>query len=285
MRFFILFFVSVAFAATGTTMSTCNNGSKPITEEAEEKPCYQDDDGDGFGGEEYTVRPCSTMTESEAIVSNNDDCDDADPNVNPDADEYCDSIDNDCDDEVDEDSAKDADTWMPDLDGDGYGIYEDYVVTCYRPAEMANRGGDCDDTDPEVNPGEKEQCDASSIDDDCDGAVDEEQDADEDGANACDDCDDDNDDAYPDAEEVPSDINDVDENCDGVVTCYRDNDGDGYGTDEIVDGDGYCDTWDNEAIEKQTGDCDDSHVNVNPGAEELCNGIDDNCNDYIDELC
>ena len=43
-----------------------------------------------------------------------------------------------------------------------------------------------------------------------------------------------------------------------------------------ADGDGY--TWCNE--------CNDSNAAVNPGAPEICgNGIDDNCNGYVDEGC
>ncbi len=43
-----------------------------------------------------------------------------------------------------------------------------------------------------------------------------------------------------------------------------------------ADGDGY--TWCNE--------CDDTKPTVNPGAPEICgNGIDDNCNGYVDEGC
>ncbi len=41
-----------------------------------------------------------------------------------------------------------------------------------------------------------------------------------------------------------------------------------------ADGDGYC---------TQSGDCDDSNPALNPGAAELCNGADENCNNQIDE--
>jgi N-acetylneuraminic acid mutarotase len=50
-----------------------------------------------------------------------------------------------------------------------------------------------------------------------------------------------------------------------------------YGTDSAIDedGDGFtlCD-----------GDCDEGNASVHPGAAELCNGIDDNCNGAIDEV-
>ncbi|MCP4810711.1 MAG: hypothetical protein GY913_10600 [Proteobacteria bacterium] len=63
---------------------------------------YEDADGDGFGAAE--VLACELP---EGHVENADDCDDADAWVNPDADEICDSIDNDCDDVVD------FDGWIP----------------------------------------------------------------------------------------------------------------------------------------------------------------------------
>ncbi len=40
---------------------------------------------------------------------------------------------------------------------------------------------------------------------------------------------------------------------------------------------------DQDGITACSGDCDDHNPAVHPGASELCNGVDDNCNDSIDE--
>lgn len=108
---------SVGFlAALGSGCPTGSTGTK-IT----------DDDGDGWSVED-------------------NDCDDADPSVNPAAAEDCsDGIDNDCDGIVDSCST--------DLDGDGYDAPED-----------------CDDGNASVNPGEHEDC-YSGVDDNCDGVI------------------------------------------------------------------------------------------------------------------
>ncbi len=87
------------------------------------------------------------------------DCDDLDPLVYPGADERCNGIDDDCDGEVDETpecTATPAPTATPviDSDGDGWAALSD-----------------CDDGNPDIHPGALEVCD--SVDNDCDGAVDE----------------------------------------------------------------------------------------------------------------
>ena len=91
-----------------------------------------DDDRDGF-------------TETEG------DCDDADDQVFPGADEQDNGVDDDCDGEVDEP--------MPPVDADGDG---------WTPEE-----GDCDDTDPDVHPDHPDLCD--DLDNDCDGELNEDE--------------------------------------------------------------------------------------------------------------
>jgi hypothetical protein len=63
-------------------------------------------------------------------------------------------------------------TWYPDADGDGFGDSARGVIACDPPsADHVPDRGDCDEGDPNVNPGADETCNA--IDDDCDGGLDE----------------------------------------------------------------------------------------------------------------
>ena len=85
-------------------------------------------------------------------------------------------------------------------------------------------------------------------------------DADQDGYDADDDCDDDDPSIFPGADE---DCDEVDEDCDGKVDEGYDNDGDGY-LDEVL-----CEHGD---------DCDDGAYPTNPGAEDIpYDGIDQDC--------
>jgi hypothetical protein len=233
-----------------------------------------------------------------------EDCDDGDPAVNPDAAEACDLIDNNCDGQIDEQDAIDCADYLLDADDDGYGVTGDSACLC-APTDPydATVGGDCDDGAPAVNPAATELC--NGIDDNCDGAADEGFDLDGDGFTSCDgDCDDDDPGVNPGAAEV---CNGADDDCDGDVDEDFDLDGDGFTTCAGDCDDGQptvypgaaedCDALDNDCdgdVDEDhdldgdgfttcAGDCDDGAPAVNPAALEACNNIDDNCDGDVDE--
>lgn len=96
------------------------------------------------------------------------DCDDNNPSVHPGATEVCNGIDDDCDGTVDNNA---GDAYYPDADGDGYGDTDALVLSCTPVPGLITQGGDCNDSDPAVNPLGTESC--NGLDDDCDGTVDE----------------------------------------------------------------------------------------------------------------
>jgi hypothetical protein len=269
---------------------------------------WTDADGDGYGDSALSTANCSVPAGS---VEVDGDCDDADPAINPGATEMCDLVDNNCDGNIDESTAADASTWYADADGDTFGDAAAAMASCSMPAGYVADDTDCDDTDGAVNPAGTESC--NGVDDDCNGFTDEPgavgettwyADTDRDGygdaadsQDACDqpaifvadntDCDDTNADVNPGAAEI-CDTADVDENCNGLSeeagaigerAFYGDADGDRYGDpDSSVTAcsapAGYL---------ANSTDCDDSDADVNPGATEVCNGIDDDCDGDADE--
>ncbi len=63
-----------------------------------------------------------------------------------------------------------------------------------------------------------------------------------------------------------------------LAAWYLDGDGDGFGDD----GTAQLSAWPTPDRVAQGGDCDDEDATVHPGAEELCNGIDDDCDGRAD---
>ena len=85
-----------------------------------------------------------------------------------------------------------------------------------------------------------------------------------------DDCDDDDPSIHPGADEI---CNGLDDDCDGLIDEDEDGVEGGVCPPVDADGDGYPDGE----------DCDDEDPDVFPGADEECNGIDDDCDGQVDE--
>ncbi|HCH64247.1 MAG TPA: hypothetical protein DFR83_15695, partial [Deltaproteobacteria bacterium] len=109
---------------------------------------YVDLDGDGYGNETVTVMACE---QPENYASNKWDCNENDPNIHPDAEEICDTLDNDCDGLIDyADPDVKVLTWYLDADEDDFGQTSVTKEACEKPAGYVAADGDCDDADPDV---------------------------------------------------------------------------------------------------------------------------------------
>ncbi|MCB9792357.1 MAG: putative metal-binding motif-containing protein [Alphaproteobacteria bacterium] len=129
---------------------------------------YADGDGDGFGDPNTTLDACEQPT---GYTDDATDCDDSLGAVNPNALELCSTgYDDDCDGTTNEDDASDATPWYDDDDSDGYGDTSAETYACSAPSGTVADDTDCDDADPDANPGELETdfC-FDGVDNDCDG--------------------------------------------------------------------------------------------------------------------
>jgi Putative metal-binding motif len=132
-----------------------------------------------------------------------------------------------------------------DFDGDGFGDPDDPTVllSCSQPLGFASVRGDCNDNDRGIYPGAPERC--NRLDDNCNGMIDE-------GLNT------------------------------GSVTLHTDADGDGYGGPSgptvVVQG---CALM--PGFAPGSTDCNDRDATIHPGATDVCNLVDDNCDGRVDE--
>ncbi len=141
-----------------------NNCNGKVDEGYVEKPFYLDQDSDGYGDPRFSEM---AIRRPLGYVSNNLDCNDAQPDDHPDGTEVLDNRDNDCDGDVDEGGA----TYYRDVDGDGFGRPYDTIESLSPLEGYADNGEDCDDNNAEISPAAVELFD--SIDNDCDGGIDE----------------------------------------------------------------------------------------------------------------
>ncbi len=231
---------------------------------------FVDADGDGH----FSATPPCT----------GDDCNDSNRNVYPGAPEICDGADSDCN----------GVTPADELDADG-----DHYIECspYVGAVPGILGGDdCDGSRANVNPGITEasygepMC-TDTLDNDCDGFIDIQD-------NGCQQC------------ATAADCNDgnpcTDDDCVGspipvcVYTYNADlcNDGDPCTMGDVCSA-GVCDglplDWDSDGFVSNAcpggDDCNDSNPNVNPGETEgpmgdptCVDGLDNDCDGFTDDI-
>ena len=264
--------VTSTIATTSTTISQATTTTTSITTFQPVTTTtlvvlYRDADGDGYGNPGDQT---SASVLSAGWVQDNTDCNDADSNEHP------------------------GQLWYKDADDDKYSD-GGFATSCLRPSgykvfsELSATSGDCNDSNPSINPGSKELC--NGLDDNCNGQYEEGlpkntyyMDADGDGYGHHDittvpyctapvgfvennrDCDDSDPAIHPYAKEI---CNDKDDNCNGetdeaLKKAYcRDADSDGFG--DPNEKKMFCSQPDGYTEEDFCDDCDDSDSEEYPG--------------------
>jgi hypothetical protein len=110
---------------------------------------YADADEDGFGDQTQSI---STCTQINGFVDNDQDCDDANFDVNPNGTETCNDVDDDCNGVIDDESLLPFTTYYLDNDGDGYGNPSSSISDCTPPVGYTTNDDDCNDLNDTLSP-------------------------------------------------------------------------------------------------------------------------------------
>lgn len=248
-----------------------NMGTYSITMNQESTPTtifYMDNDGDGYGNPNQSITVCYVPS---GYVSNNLDCNDANSNVNPSKSEICgNSIDDNCNGQIDEGVAT---NYYTDNDNDGYGsaligTFCSAPITCSGNYSLRLFSDTWGDESGYIIRDANNQTVAEGFNL---------------GGNAYD---------Y----EIPLNLSNGPFTVQLYTVCiYGDNQpnfqfkhngnilgsGSSSGCNGLVIVSGMCSGTTYGVT--QSGDCNDNNPLIKPGATEQCNGIDDNCNNQVDE--
>ncbi len=237
----------VLVCSLAALVAACSGGEQAGDDGAPDAACatskfYPDGDGDGFGDTTKAVDMCTAPV---GYIAKGGDCRDADPTSHPGAVELCDSFDNNCDGLADDaDPAVDKTSGkLFYRDADGDGFGGTTTMrACAAPAGFVAIANDCNDNSAAVNPTALEICD--QIDNDCDALVD-----------------------IADGSLDPA----------SKHTYYLDADHDTYGT-----GAGMLACSPPTNYVAMAGDCNDTNATAHPGALEVCDGADNDCDGGTD---
>ncbi|MHC4441463.1 MAG: putative metal-binding motif-containing protein [Planctomycetota bacterium] len=246
---------------------------------------YRDADNDNYGDPNDSTQACS---QPQGYVSDNTDCNDGCATCHPNAPEICDGLDNDCDGQTDED----------------FDVGDQCTVGIGECEASGNMVCTADETGTECDatPGQPstEVCD--NLDNDCDGQTDEDltrpttcgvgECAGNTGDETCtagawggDTCD-----PYQGA--LPEICNGIDDDCDGLtddddpdctgkLTWYGDTDSDTFGDPNNT----YQACLQPAGYVSDNTDCNDFCSTCFPGANEVYDSLDNDCDGLTDEAC
>ncbi|MDD5331400.1 MAG: MopE-related protein [Candidatus Nanoarchaeia archaeon] len=290
----------IATASPGDVLKIYNSGWKYTTVNSRicyfgiNTPAYWTSDAETLFINCATWSALGVDNDNDGFYSD-EDCDDTNADINPDAEETCNGVDDNCDLIIDEENSLGCTDYYYDFDQDTYGVFLSKCLCSPNAFYDSETNDDCNDNNINIHPDAQELC--NGIDDSCDDIIDEDliEPLSDNQKGICKNsvkiCEGTSGWTNPDYTELEDYENPelscdgLDNNCDGTVdedlatTYYKDLDEDTYGSKTVTIQS--CDIVDGYV--ENNDDCNDNNADISPDGIEECNGIDDNCDGAIDE--